>query len=263
MPSREADRLQIADRTFSSRLLLGSSRYPDPATLLQAIEASGTELVTVSLRRVNTVHSHMEAVLHQLQARGVQILPNTAGCHTAHEAVLTAQLAREALGTGWIKLEVVGDRKTLLPDLVELLKAADLLVRDGFTVLPYCSDDPISCRKLADLGCAAVMPLGSPIGSGLGILNPFNLELLRRLITIPLILDAGVGTSSDVARAMELGLDGVLVNTAIAQAHQPIQMARALALACESGRLAYRAGRIPRRHYATASSPQEGLIDHP
>lgn len=256
MPYRE-DEFRIGDRLLGSRLLLGTARYPDPQTMVESIRASGAQMVTVSMRRVNmTGGSHMESALEPL---GLQLLPNTAGCHTAKEAVLTAQLAREALGTDWIKLEVIGDRKTLLPDVSELLKAAAELVADGFVVLPYCNDDPISCRRLADLGCAAVMPLGAPIGSGMGILNPYNLQIIREQIDLPVILDAGVGTASDVARAMELGLDGVLVNTAIAQAQDPVKMATAMRLACEAGRLAYLSGRIPRRTYASASSPQEGL----
>jgi thiazole synthase len=252
----KGDELRIADRVFGSRLLVGTAGYPDPHTLVEAIQASGAEMVTVSMRRFNVVNSHMASVLGQLE---LHLLPNTAGCHTSKEAVFTAQLAREALGTHWIKVEVMGDRKTLMPDVVELLKAATELVREGFVVLPYCNDDPITCRKLADLGCAAVMPLGSPIGSGMGILNPYNLQLIREQVDIPVILDAGVGTPSDVTRALELGLDGVLLNTAIAQAEHPVMMASAMKLAAQSGRLAYQSGRIPRRTYATASSPTEGL----
>jgi thiazole synthase len=188
------------------------------------------------------------------------ILPNTAGCFTAREAVLTAQLAREALDTNWVKLEVIGDDETLFPDITELLKAAEQLLADGFVVLPYCNDDPITCRKLADMGCAAVMPLGAPIGSGMGIRNPYNLRIIREQCQVPLIVDAGVGTASDVAVAMELGIDGVLLNTAIAQAERPVDMARAMRLAAEAGRLAWRAGRIPKRLYASASSPLDGVI---
>jgi thiazole synthase len=188
------------------------------------------------------------------------ILPNTAGCYTAKEAVLTAQLAREALDTPWIKLEVIGDDDTLFPDVPELLKAAEQLLADGFVVLAYCNDDPIACRRLADMGCAAVMPLGAPIGSGMGIRNPYNLRIIRQQCRVPLIIDAGVGTASDVAVALELGIDGVLLNTAIAQAERPVQMARAMRLAAEAGRLAYGAGRIPKKLYATASSPVEGMM---
>lgn len=253
--------LKIANRSFSSRLLLGTARYPDQNTLVKAIEASGADIVTVSMRRFNVVQSHMAAVLQNNGTKKLHALPNTAGCHTAKEAILTAQLSREALNTSWIKLEVIGDEKTLLPDVIELLKAADTLVRDDFIVLPYCNDDPITCRKLADLGCAAVMPLGSPIGSGMGILNPYNLEMIRQQIHIPLILDAGVGTASDAVKAMEMGFDGVLINSAIALAEDPVAMAAAMKLACQAGRLAYLAGRIPRKLYASASSPIEGAIN--
>lgn len=252
--------MKIAGTVFQSRLLLGSGRYPDSETLMQAIEASGAEIVTVSIRRLNTVQSHMETILHHLNRKKLRLLPNTAGCHTAKEAVLTARLAREALGTNWIKLEVIGDEKTLFPDIIELLKAVDILVREDFVVLPYCNDDPVTCRKLADHGCAAVMPLGSPIGTGMGILNPYNLQIIREQIDIPLILDAGIGTASDVAKAMELGVDGVLVNTAIAQADHPVSMAAAMKLACQAGRLAFLSGRIPRKFHAVASSPLEGEI---
>ena len=189
------------------------------------------------------------------------ILPNTAGCFTAKEAVLTAQLAREALETNWVKLEVIGDDETLFPDVTELLKAAEQLLADGFIVLPYCNDDPITCRKLADMGCAAVMPLGAPIGSGMGIRNPYNIQIIRDLIDIPVIVDAGVGTASDAALAMELGVDGILMNTAIAGAEHPVKMATAMKLAIEAGRLAFEAGRIPKRLYAKASSPVEGMIN--
>ena len=189
------------------------------------------------------------------------ILPNTAGCFTAKEAVLTAQLAREALETNWVKLEVIGDDETLFPDVTELLKAAEQLLAEGFIVLPYCNDDPITCRKLADMGCAAVMPLGAPIGSGMGIRNPYNIQIIRDLVSIPVIVDAGVGTASDAALAMELGVDGILMNTAIAGAQHPVNMAKAMKLAIEAGRLAYESGRIPKRLYAKASSPVEGIIN--
>jgi thiazole synthase len=254
------DPLIIAGREFNSRLILGTSRYPDPQVMLEALDASGAELVTVAVRRVSLADGSKESFISMLRGR-YALLPNTAGCYTAKEAVLTAQLAREALDTNWVKLEVIGDEETLFPDVPELLKAAEQLLADGFVVLPYCNDDPITCRKLADMGCAAVMPLGAPIGSGMGIRNPYNLRIIREQCAIPLIIDAGVGTASDVAVAMELGIDGVLLNTAIAQAKHPVQMARAMRLAAEAGRLAYRAGRIPRRLYATASSPEEGLID--
>jgi len=259
MVTHERDPLVIAGREFNSRLIVGTSRYPDPQVMLEALEASGTELVTVAIRRVSLEDRSKESFLAMLRER-FALLPNTAGCYTAKEAVLTAQLAREALGTDWVKLEVIGDADTLFPDVPELLKAAEQLLADGFVVLPYCNDDPITCRKLSDMGCAAVMPLGAPIGSGMGIRNPYNLRIIREQCRVPLIVDAGVGTASDVAVAMELGVDGVLLNTAIAQAQKPVQMARAMRLAAEAGRLAHRAGRIPKRLYATASSPLEGMI---
>ncbi|HKW12942.1 MAG TPA: thiazole synthase [Candidatus Krumholzibacteria bacterium] len=253
------DSLVIAGREFKSRLIVGTSRYPDPNVMLEALAASGTELVTVAVRRVSLADGSKESLISMLRGR-FSILPNTAGCYTAKEAVLTAQLAREALDTNWVKLEVIGDQETLFPDVSELLKAAEVLLADGFVVLPYCNDDPITCRKLADMGCAAVMPLGAPIGSGMGIRNPYNLRIIREQCHVPLIIDAGVGTASDVAVAMELGIDGVLLNTAIAQAKHPVQMATAMRLASEAGRLAFKAGRIPKRLYAAASSPEEGLI---
>jgi thiazole synthase len=255
----DTDKLVIAGREFCSRLIVGTSRFPDPRTMLEALEASGTEMVTVAVRRVSLNDGSKENLLAMLRGRW-SILPNTAGCYTAKEAVLTAQLAREALDTNWVKLEVIGDDETLFPDVTELLKAAEQLLADGFVVLPYCNDDPIACRKLADMGCAAVMPLGAPIGSGMGIRNPYNLRIIREQCRVPLIVDAGVGTASDVAVAMELGADGVLLNTAIAQAEKPVQMATAMRLAAEAGRLAFTAGRVPRRLYAKASSPIDGII---
>ena len=255
------DTWQIADKTFTSRLILGTARYPDPHTMMAALDAAGVEMVTVSVRRVNLDDSSTESILGLLKASNLDILPNTAGCFTAKEAVLTAQLAREALGTNWVKLEVIGDDETLFPDVPELLKAAEQLLADGFVVLPYCNDDPVTCRKLAAMGCPAVMPLGAPIGSGMGIRNPYNLRIIREVIDVPVIVDAGVGTASDVAVAMELGIDGILMNTAVAEAKHPVEMAKAMRLACEAGRLARGAGRIPRRLYASASSPEEGLID--
>jgi thiazole synthase len=253
------DKLVIAGRAFDSRLIVGTSRYPDPETMLAAIVASGAEMVTVSVRRTQISDASKTSFIAMLRERWA-ILPNTAGCYTAKEAVLTAQLAREALDTPWIKLEVIGDDDTLFPDVPELLKAAEQLLADGFVVLAYCNDDPIACRRLADMGCAAVMPLGAPIGSGMGIRNPYNLRIIRQQCRVPLIIDAGVGTASDVAVALELGIDGVLLNTAIAQAERPVQMARAMRLAAEAGRLAYGAGRIPKKLYATASSPVEGMM---
>ena len=254
------DEFKIADRVFRSRLILGTARYPNPQTMLDSLEASGTELVTVAIRRVKLDDPDEENVFNLLDRKKYTILPNTAGCYTAKEAVLTAHLAREALGTNWIKLEVIGDDETLFPDVPELLKAAEELLHQGFVVLPYCNDDPITCKKLSDMGCAAVMPLGAPIGSGMGIRNPYNLIIIRDSIDVPMIVDAGVGTASDAAVAMELGADGVLLNTAVAQAKHPVDMARAMRLAIEAGRLACRAGRIPRRLYATASSPLDSMV---
>lgn len=254
------DVLKIADRSFQSRLILGSSRYPNPDTMLQALRESGTEMVTVAIRRVNLRDSSGESLLELLRREGFSILPNTAGCFTAKEAVLTAELAREAIGTDWIKLEVIGDDETLFPDVPELLKAAEQLVAKGFVVLPYCNDDPVTCKKLALLGCPAVMPLGAPIGSGMGIRNPYNMRIIREMVDVPVIVDAGVGTASDIAVAMELGCDGVLLNTAVAEAKHPVEMARAMRLAAEAGRLAFLAGRIPKKLYASASSPIEGMI---
>jgi thiazole synthase len=253
--------LKIAGRTFRSRLLIGSSGYPDQKTMTACMEASGAEIVTVAIRRIN-LNSRQGSILQQIDPLRYFLLPNTAGCHTAHEAVLTARLAREALRTNWIKLEVIGDDKTLFPDVIELLHAAEILVRDGFVVLPYCNDDLIVCQKLADLGCAAVMPLGSPIGSGMGLGNLNQLQMIREKIKIPLIIDAGIGTASDAAIAMEIGVDGLLINTAIAKALHPILMAEAMSLACRSGRLAYLGGRIPKKFYAEASSTFEGKIEY-
>jgi len=254
------DSLKIADRTLQSRLILGSARYPNPETMLEALRASGTEMVTVAIRRVNLKDTSGESLIQLLRREKYFILPNTAGCFTAKEAVLTARLAREALETHWIKLEVIGDDETLFPDVSELLKAAEQLIAEGFIVLPYCNDDPVTCKKLAGLGCPAVMPLGAPIGSGMGIRNPYNLRIIREIVDIPVIVDAGVGTASDVAVAMELGCDGVLLNTAVAEAAHPVEMARAMRLASEAGRLACFAGRIPKKLYASASSPLEGMI---
>jgi thiazole synthase len=254
------DKLKIADKTFESRLIAGTARYPDPQTMLDALAASGAEMVTVAIRRLKLDDPSEENPINLLGEKDYFVLPNTAGCYTAKEAVLTAQLAREALGHNWIKLEVIGDDETLFPDVSELLIAAEQLLADGFVVLPYCNDDPITCRKLADMGCAAVMPLGAPIGSGMGIRNPYNLQIIREAVDVPLIVDAGVGTASDAAIAMELGSDAILLNTAIAQAKHPVDMARAMRLAVEAGRLAFRAGRIPRKLYATASSPLDGII---
>ncbi|MBK6846434.1 MAG: thiazole synthase [Proteobacteria bacterium] len=253
------DCLELAGLRLRSRLLLGSSRYPSRQALLDALAAAQTELVTVALRRVG-VGGEGENLYVQLRERGYHLLPNTAGCYTVRDAVLTAELAREALGTDLIKLEVIADEETLLPEVQGLLEAAAELVRKGFKVLPYTNDDPIVCRRLQDLGCVAVMPLAAPIGSGLGIRNPHNLELIRQLVTVPVIVDAGVGTASDVAIAFELGCDGVLLNTAIARARDPVRMARAMFHAAAAGREAFLAGRMPRRFYAEASSPREGRL---
>ena len=252
------DSFTIADKTFSSRLFIGSSGYPNQQVMLDAITASTAEVVTVAIRRIN-IHGGGENVI-ELLADKYHLLPNTAGCYTARDAVLTAQLAREAIGTDWIKLEVIGDEETLYPDVEHLLAAADELVKDGFIVLPYCSDDPITCRKLADIGCAAVMPLGAPIGSGMGLRNPYNIEIIRDQVSIPVIVDAGIGTASDAAIALELGCDAILLNTAIAKAHDPVKMATAMGLGVQAGRLAFEAGRIPRKLYAEASSPQAGIV---
>lgn len=253
--------LTIADKSLTSRLILGSARYPDPETMRQALRASGTEMVTVALRRVNLEQKNKDDVLGYLIEDGYHLLPNTAGCYTAREAVMTAQLGREALETNLIKLEVIGDEDTLFPDIPELLKAAEQLLQDDFVVLPYTNDDPVTCRKLADMGCAAVMPLAAPIGSGMGICNRYNLQIIREQVDIPIIVDAGVGTASDVALTMELGMDGVLMNSAIARAEHPVMMAEAMKSALTAGRLAREAGRIPRRLYASASSPTDGMID--
>jgi thiazole synthase len=251
------DPLLIGGETFISRLLLGTGGAPSLEALERAVVASGTQLVTVALRRVEA--SSSGGLLEVLDRCGVRLLPNTAGCRTAREAVLTAQLAREAFDTSWVKLEVIGDETTLLPDAVELLDAAEELVADGFTVLAYTNDDPILGRRLADAGCAAVMPLGSPIGSGLGIRNPHNIALLRNAVDVPVVLDAGIGTASDAALAMELGCDAVLLASAVTRARDPERMALAMRHAVEAGRLARGAGRIPRRWHAQASTPMEGL----
>ncbi|MFE0778165.1 thiazole synthase [Streptomyces sp. NPDC058861] len=241
---------------FSSRLIMGTGGAPSLDVLERSLVASGTELTTVAMRRLDpTVRGSVLSVLDRL---GVRVLPNTAGCFTAGEAVLTARLAREALGTDWIKLEVVADERTLLPDGEELLNAAETLVDDGFTVLPYTNDDPVLARKLEDAGCAAIMPLGSPIGSGLGIRNPHNFQLIAERAGVPVILDAGAGTASDAALAMELGCAAVMLASAVTRAQEPVLMASAMRHAVEAGRLAHRAGRIPRRHFAEASSPVEG-----
>ena len=254
------DAFVIAGRTFRSRLIIGTGKYPSFPVMAAAHEASGAEMVTVAVRRVNIHDRTRESLLDYIDTSRYVILPNTAGCYTADEAVRTARLGREAGLSNWVKLEVIGDEKTLFPDNEALLEATRILVKEAFIVLPYTTDDPVLCRKLEDAGAAAVMPLGAPIGSGLGIQNPNNLRIIREQARIPVIVDAGVGTASDAAVAMELGADGVLMNTAIAGATDPVGMARAMRLAVESGRLAYLAGRIPRRMHASASSPLEGLV---
>jgi thiazole synthase len=251
-----ADALTIAGREFESRLILGTGGFARLETLREAIRASGTRMVTVALRRIEP--AMQGSLMDVLDDCGVLALPNTAGCFTARDAVLTAQLAREAFDTDWVKLEVIGDDRTLLPDAVELVAAAEQLVDDGFTVLPYTTDDPILARRLEDVGCAAIMPLGSPIGSGMGIRNPYNIGLIREQTALPVILDAGVGTASDAALAMELGCDAVLCASAISRAEDPVAMATAIRAGVEGGWLARRAGRIPRRLYAEASTPDTG-----
>jgi thiazole synthase len=248
--------LIIAGRELRSRLLLGTGGFTSLELMAAAIESSGTELVTVALRRIDP--AGRGSLIDVLDACGVQLLPNTAGCYTARDAVSTARLAREAFETEWVKLEVIGDEDTLLPDATELLRAAEQLVDEGFVVLPYTTDDPVIARRLRDVGCAAVMPLGSPIGSGMGICNPYNLALVCEAVDVPVILDAGIGTASDAALAMELGCDAVLCASAVSRAQDPVRMAHAVRAAVQAGRWAAAAGRIPRRRYARASTPGEG-----
>jgi thiazole synthase len=249
--------LVIAGREFRSRLILGSGGFTSHELLAESLRESGTEMCTVALRRLDP--SARGSILDVLDAAGVDVLPNTAGCFTARDAIITAQLAREAFETDWIKLEVIGDDRTLLPDAVELVEAAEALIDDGFIVLPYTTDDPVLARRLEDVGCAAVMPLGSPIGSGMGINNAYNVSIIVEQASVPVVLDAGVGTASDAALAMELGCDAVLCASAISRAHDPAAMARAISLSIEAGVLARGAGRIPRRLYAQASTPEEGM----
>ena len=254
------DLLTIAGRSFTSRLLIGTGKYPTNAVMKAAHEASGAEIVTVAVRRVNVSDRTKESLLDYIDPEHYFILPNTAACYTAADAIRTAHLAREVGLSNWVKLEVIGDEKTLFPDTEALLEATRVLVRDGFVVLPYTNDDPIVCRKLEDAGAAAVMPLGAPIGSGLGIQNANNIRIIKEQSHVPVIVDAGVGTASDATIAMELGADAVLMNTAIALAQDPVSMAHAMRLGVDAGRLAFLAGRIPRKAYATASSPLEGVI---
>jgi len=254
------DLLELGTFRFTSRLIAGTGKFSSPDVMGDALKASGTEMVTVAIRRVDLKDRSSESILGVLQAGGYVLLPNTAGCYNAKDAILTAQLGREALDTSLVKLEVIGDATTLFPDVEGLLEAARALVKDGFTVLPYTNDDPIMARKLEDVGCAAVMPLAAPIGSGLGIQNPINIQHVLRAVKVPVIVDAGVGTASDAAIAMELGCHGVLMNTGIAGAKDPVRMANAMRLAVEAGRNAFLAGRIAKKFYATASSPLEGVI---
>jgi thiazole synthase len=251
------DQLLIADRRFDSRLILGTGGFVNHELLAGALAAAEAELCTVALRRLDP--AARGSILDVLDGAGVEVLPNTAGCYTARDAIATARLAREAFSTDWIKLEVIGDDRTLLPDAVELVAAAEALVDEGFVVLPYTTDDPVLARRLQDVGCAAVMPLGSPIGSGMGICNPYNISIIVERATVPVILDAGVGIASDAALALELGCDAVLCASAISRAHDPVAMAESIKLAVRAGRIAAGAGRIPRRRYAQASTPEVGL----
>jgi len=253
-----SDPLIIAGQEFGSRLFLGTAGYPNRKIMLDAIEASGTAMVTASIRRISLAGDD-ESLIDLLGDR-VRFLPNTAGCQTAKDAALTAELAREALETNWVKLEVIGDRELLYPDVEELVRATEMLVAKGFVVLPYCTEDPVTCRKLADAGAAAVMPLGSPIGSGLGISNPHLIGLVCARSPVPVVLDAGIGTASDAALAMELGCSAVLLNTAVSKARDPVLMAKSMRAAVEGGRLSRLAGRIPKRAHAEPSSPQLGLV---
>jgi len=260
--SMNDDSLIIAGRPFRSRLIVGTGKYSSLPVMKQAHDASGADMVTVAVRRVNISDRTKESLLDYIDTANVFILPNTAGCYTADDAVRTARLGREAGLSHWVKLEVIGDDRTLFPDTEALISATRILVKEGFVVLPYTNDDPIAARKLEDAGAAAVMPLGAPIGSGLGIQNLNNIRIIRESARVPLILDAGVGTASDATIAMELGADAVLMNTAIAEATDPVRMAEAMKLAVQAGRLAYCAGRMGRRMYANASSPVAGLVGH-
>jgi thiazole synthase len=255
------DTWRIGEVELGSRLIIGSGKYASFEETRRALDASGAEMITVAVRRVDLRSREADSLLNHIPPGEFHILPNTAGCYTVEEAVATSRLARELLDTPLIKLEVIGDERTLFPDTAATIEAARTLVEEGFTVLPYIIDDPVACQRLEEVGCAAVMPLGAPIGSGLGIRNPWNIRIILETVAVPVIVDAGVGTASDAAIAMELGCSGVLMNTGIALAKEPIKMATAMRLAVESGRLAYEAGRMPRRLHAQASSPEEGLID--
>lgn len=254
------DHFVIAGKSYRSRLIVGTGKYKDLAENAAAVEAAGAEIVTVAVRRVNVTNPKEPMLVDYIDPKKVMYLPNTAGCYTAEDALRTLRLAREAGGWKLVKLEVLGDQKTLYPDMVETLRAAEVLLKEGFDVMVYCSDDPIMAKRLEDMGCCAIMPLAAPIGSGLGIQNPINIRLIIEQSKVPVLVDAGVGTASDAAIAMELGCDGVLMNTAIAEAKHPLQMAKAMKLAVEAGRLAYLAGRMQKRKYADPSSPLAGLI---
>lgn len=253
------DKLTLAGKVFTSRLIIGTGKYANFKIMAEAFEKSGAEIVTVAVRRVNIFDTSKESLLGYVDPKKYTLLPNTAGCYTVEEAVRFAKLAREAGLSNWIKLEVIGDEKTLYPDTAALVEATKILVKDDFVVFPYTNDDPVVARRLEDAGAAAVMPLGAPIGSGLGIQNPHNIRIIKELVKVPVVVDAGVGTASDATIAMELGSDAVLMNTGIAQAHDPVRMAEAMGHAVQAGRLAYLAGRIPKKLYASASSPLEGM----
>lgn len=256
-----AEGLQIADRVYHSRLIVGTGKYATFQIMQEALSVSGSEIVTVAVRRINLNDPTQESLLDYIDRKKYTLLPNTAGCYTAEEAIRVARLGREVGLSNWVKLEVIGDPQTLLPDTMALLEATKILVKEGFIVMPYTNDDPIMARRLEDAGAVCVMPLAAPIGSGQGILNRMNIEFIKEAVKVPVIVDAGVGTASDAAVAMELGADGVLMNTAIAGAKNPVKMARAMRLAIEAGRLAWEAGRIPKRRYASASSPSEGKLE--
>ena len=252
--------MKIGDKTFHSRLIVGTGKYKDFNETREAIEISGAEMVTLAVRRIE-LDKNKDTILNHLDPKKYTFLPNTAGCYSVRDAVMTCELAREAGLGNIVKVGVIGDEKTLFPDNEATLEASKLLIKDGFHVLPYCTDDVVLCKKLEDAGCSAVMPLAAPIGSGLGIRNPYNIKLILQAVKCPVIIDAGVGTASDASRAMELGVDGILMNTAIAGAKDPLKMSMAMKMAVECGRMAYDAGRIPRKLYASASSPMDGLID--
>ncbi len=256
----EHNPLKIGDKVFRSRLIIGTGKYQSFEQNREALEISGAEMITVAVRRIE-LDKTKDSILNFIDPKKYTLLPNTAGCFTVEEAVMTARLAREAGLGNFIKVEVIGDQKTLFPDNEATLEASKILVQDGFNVMPYCIDDVVLCKKLEDAGCSAVMPLAAPIGSGLGVRNPYNIQLILEAVQVPVIIDAGVGTASDASRAMELGVAGLLMNTAIAGAKDPLKMARAMKLGVESGRLAYEAGRIPKKLYASASSPIEGMIE--